>query len=208
LIPTYGPGVFTPYIENQFYINKDGERFIKEDGRRDELARAILEQKDKQIYIISDANTVKDGVVKSGKNIDEKIGNGYAFKADTLEELAEQIGISYEKLQASVDEFNNSLRNGNDPFGRQLFDKEFGVGPFYAGLTGPMVHHTMGGIKINEKAQAVNKDGNIIAGLYAAGEVTGGIHGSNRLGGNAIADITVFGRVAGVNAAAEEAISK
>lgn len=199
LIPTYGKGVFTPYIENQFYINKEGNRFVHEDGRRDELSKAVLEQTDAQLYIISDANTVKDGMTTTGTNVDERVGNGYAWKADTLEELAEMINVPYENLQASVDQFNNSLRNGDDPFGRTVFDKEFGVGPFYAGLTGPMVHHTMGGIQVTTKCEVLDTEGKVIPGLFAAGEVTGGVHGSNRLGGNAIADIIVFGRIAGQN---------
>jgi len=201
MLPTYGKGVFTAYIENQFYINKEGKRFVKEDGRRDELSKAVLEQTDAQIYIISDANTVKDGVTVNGSKVDEQlVGNGYVFKADTLEDLAKQINVPYEDLKASVDQFNNSIKTGTDPFGRTVFDKEFGKAPFYAGLTNPMVHHTMGGVEINTNTQVLDKQGNVIPGLYAAGEVTGGIHGSNRLGGNAIAGITLFGRIAGQNA--------
>lgn len=202
MLPTYGKGVFTAYIENQFYINKDGKRFVKEDGRRDELSKAVLEQKDAQIFIISDANTVKDGMTVNGVDVDkDRVDNTNVWKADTLEDLAKQIGVPYEALQASVDEFNNSVKTNNDPYGRTVFDKEFGTAPFYAGLTNPMVHHTMGGVEINTSAQVLDKNGSPIPGLYAAGEVTGGIHGANRLGGNAIADITVFGRIAGQNAA-------
>ncbi len=201
MLPTYGKGVFTAYIENQLYINKEGKRFVKEDGRRDELSKAVLAQTDAQLYILSDANTVKDGMTVNGVNVDkDRVGNGYVFKADTLEDLAKQINVPYEALKASVDEFNNALKTGNDPHGRTVFDKEFGTAPFYAGLTNPMVHHTMGGVEINTSTQVLDKNGNVIPGLYAAGEVTGGIHGGNRLGGNAIADITVFGRIAGQNA--------
>lgn len=110
------------------------------------------------------------------------------------------IGVPYANLQASVDEFNNSIKTGNDPFGRTVFDKEFGVGPFYAGKTSPMVHHTMGGIEVTENCEVLDTNGNVIPGLFAAGEVTGGVHGANRLGGNAITDIIVFGRIAGIQA--------
>ena len=65
----------------------------------------------------------------------------------------------------------------------------------------PGVHHTMGGIKINDNAEVINTDGDVIPGLFAAGEVTGGVHGNNRLGGNAVADFTIFGRIAGQAAA-------
>lgn len=201
MLPTYGKGVFTAYIENQFYINKEGERFVKEDGRRDELSRAVLEQTDAQLYIISDANTVKEGVTVNGVKVDEMlVGNGFVFKADTLEDLAKQINVPYEALKASADQINEAIKSGNDPFGRTVFDQPFGKAPFYAGLTNPMVHHTMGGVHINNATQVLDKQGNVIPGLYAAGEVTGGVHGANRLGGNAIADITVFGRIAGQNA--------
>lgn len=204
LIPTYGKGVFTPYIENQMYVNFNGDRFVAEDERRDVLSKAALEQPEAQFYILSDANTVKDGVTSIGTDVDANlVGNGFVFKADTLEELAEMINVPYENLQASVDQFNKAVTEGNDPFGRSVFDQQFNAGPFYAGLTGPMVHHTMGGIEINENAQVLNTAGEVIPGLYAAGEVAGGIHGSNRLGGNAISDIVVFGRIAGQSAAAE-----
>ena len=73
--------------------------------------------------------------------------------------------------------------------------------PFYSIEVEPVLHHTMGGIKINSKAEVVNKSGNPVPGLYAAGEVTGGVHGGNRLGGNAVADIIVFGQIAGTSAA-------
>lgn len=201
LIPTYGKGVWTAYIENQFYINKEGNRFVKEDGRRDELSGAILKQTDSQIFIISDGDTVVDGVVPTNqRKVDENIDNEFVFKADTIEELAEQIGVPVENLIKSVESFNKSVTTGDDEFGRSVFDQEFGKAPFYAGLTSPMVHHTMGGIEINENTQVLNAEGNVIEGLYAAGEVTGGIHGANRLGGNAIADIITFGRIAGQKA--------
>ena len=85
-----------------------------------------------------------------------------------------------------------------DPvFGRTLFDRPIEVGPFYATPRAPSIHHTMGGLLINPQAQVMAQDGTAIEGLYAAGEVTGGIHGSNRLGGNATADVLTYGRIAG-----------
>ena len=85
-----------------------------------------------------------------------------------------------------------------------MFQHKIDTPPFYAGARVPTVHHTMGGVEINTKAQVLDKNGNVIPGLYAAGEVTGGIHGSNRLGGNAVADTVVFGRIAGESAAKAE----
>ncbi len=204
IIPTYGPGVFTAYIENQFYINKEGDRFVKEDGRRDELASAILEQTDGEIYIISDGNTVVDGKTSNGRDIDgDRVGNGYVYKADTLEELAEMIDVPAQSLLAAVEQHNAGVRGEGDPFGRAVYDQEFGVPPYYAGLTNPMVHHTMGGVDVNTDMEVLDTEGNVIDGLWAAGEVIGGLHGSNRLGGNAITDVTVFGRIAGQNIMAQ-----
>jgi succinate dehydrogenase/fumarate reductase flavoprotein subunit len=100
-----------------------------------------------------------------------------------------------------LNRFNKAVDEGTDEFGRTLFEDKIDSAPYYAGARVPTVHHTMGGIAINTEAQVLNAEGNIIENLYAAGEVTGGIHGSNRLGGNALADINVFGRIAGKNAA-------
>jgi succinate dehydrogenase/fumarate reductase flavoprotein subunit len=104
----------------------------------------------------------------------------------------------------AVEEFNKAVDAGNDPFGRTLFNQKIDTVPFYAAKRVPTVHHTMGGIQINMKSEVLNAEGNVILGLYAAGEVTGGIHGANRLGGNALADINTFDRIAGKNAALAE----
>ena len=102
-----------------------------------------------------------------------------------------------EIIDNSIDEFNEAVESGTDRFGRAVFDQKLDKGPFYALHGVAKVHHTMGGIEINGKTQAIGVDGNVVEGLYAAGEVTGGIHGANRLGGNAIADVVTFGRIAG-----------
>jgi len=104
-----------------------------------------------------------------------------------------------------VETFNKAVEKKiGDPFGRTLFAEKIDTAPFYAGARVPTVHHTMGGIGINKKAQVLDRKGNIIPGLFAAGEATGGIHGSNRLGGNAIPDTVVFGKIAGESAAKAE----
>ena len=124
----------------------------------------------------------------------------YGFvKADTLEELAEKINVPYENLKASLDTYNEHVKNGDsvDELGRELLTTALEGGPWYAYPRAPAAHHTMGGVKINTDAHVIGTSGDPIPGLYAAGEVTGGIHGGNRLGGNAIVDFTVFGRIAG-----------
>jgi len=201
ILPTWG-GTITTYIENQIYVNQNGERFVKEDGRRDELSSAILEQPGSYCYIVNDSKIVDEkGFTVVGKNVNEMVEKGQLLKGETVAELAEKIGCSPETLQVSIDEFNKAVEEGQDKYGRAVFDQKIDKGPFYAGKTSPAVHHTMGGISINTNAEALDKDGNVIEGLFAAGEVTGGIHGGNRLGGNAITDIAVFGRIAGTSAA-------
>ena len=106
-------------------------------------------------------------------------------------------------MAQTIQEYNEMVDSKKDPLGRSelMLSHKIVKAPFYAGPIGMCRHHTMGGAKINTKAQVIDRDGQVIPGLYAAGEITGGIHGSNRVGGNAIADIFTFGRIAGENAA-------
>ncbi|MDU7537539.1 MAG: FAD-binding protein, partial [Peptostreptococcaceae bacterium] len=127
---------------------------------------------------------------------------GLIHKAETIEEAAEFFNVPVDALKATIERVNTFAANGKD----EDFNHRAGLvamteGPFYIQKAVPSIHHTMGGIVIDVDTHVIDVNGNVIPGLYAAGEVTGGIHGSNRLGGNAIADITVFGRTAGVNAA-------
>jgi len=191
-------------VENRIFVNKDGNRFVDEGGRRDDMTRALLEQEDQMMWVIVDKHTYPTGDTKNNfdETIDYLVEQGIAYKADTLEELALKIGVNPENLVKSVETFNLAVEGKiKDPFGRTLFKDKIDTPPFYAGARVPTVHHTMGGIEINPKAQVLDVNGNVIPGLYAAGEVTGGIHGSNRLGGNAVLDTVVFGRIAGESAA-------
>ena len=105
-------------------------------------------------------------------------------------------------LAETVETYNSYVASGTDAdFGRASMARQLTQAPYYMVEVGPAVHHTMGGIKIDTEARVINMDGKAVPGLYAAGEVTGGVHGANRLGGNAMADITIFGRIAGKSAA-------
>lgn len=191
-------------VEERIYVNKLGKRFVAEDARRDVMTNALFEQKDAFMWVVMDSTACPQGEnTKNNFNetLSELLAQGRAFKGDTVEELAKKIGLDPIVLQETLDEYNKSVDTKNDKFGKKLFGNRIEKGPFYAGGRVPTVHHTMGGVQINEKTQVLDKDGKIISGLYAAGEVTGGIHGANRLGGNALADITVFGRIAGEEAA-------
>lgn len=201
---TGGTVNLTASIANSMYLNAEGDRFIAEDSRRDELSGAVLAQTGSMFWLLSDAHTAWDllgGYSITGQSIEELVKGGKLLEADTLEGLAEQMGVDAKKLQASVDQFNKAVTGEEaDPLGRKVFEHAFDKAPYYATVGKAMVHHTMGGVEINTNCEVLDTEGNVIPGFYAAGEVTGGIHGTNRLGGNAIADIVVFGQIAGQNA--------
>ncbi len=194
-------------VERRIFVNKNGDRFVNEGGRRDDMTKALFEQPDHMMWIVLDSHCYPTGEEKNNFNesINQLLAEGRAFKGETVEELAKAINVPAENLQKAIDDFNAHAKSKEaDAFGRTLYSDPIDKGPYYAAARVPTVHHTMGGVKINKEAQVINVSGEIIPGLYAAGEVTGGIHGKNRLGGNALADILVFGRIAGRNAAAEE----
>lgn len=192
---------------NRIFVNNAGDRFVNEGAARDVLAKAIFEQPKGEYWVV--VNKVRypsrDWVDANGATIRDMVALGAVVEAPTLDELAKKTGMNAEKLKASVADYNAVVEGkATDKFGFKADNKAdvtLTEGPWYACAKVPTVHHTMGGIKINTKAQVIGTDGKVIPGLYAAGEVTGGIHGSNRLGGNAIADVMVFGRTAGTNAA-------
>jgi urocanate reductase len=168
------------------------------------MTKASFEQKDTFMWVVLDKHSYPTGDIKNhfNESIDELVAQGRAYKADTIEGLAKQIGGDPANLAKSVADFNKSVETkSKDAFGRTLYADKIDTAPFYAGARVPTVHHTMGGVEINTNAQVIDKTGKIIPALYAAGETTGGIHGTNRLGGNALADINVFGKIAGKNAA-------
>lgn len=189
-------------VEDRFFVNKNGDRFVAEDARRDVMTNALYKQPDAYMWVIVDKHSYPSGDVKNNFNetIDQLVSEGRAFQADTIAELAAQIGVPAENLQKAVDSFNAGVDKKTDEFGRTLFTNKIDTAPYYAGARVPTVHHTMGGLKVTVNNEVLDTNGKVIAGLFAAGEVTGGTHGTNRLGGNALADIMVNGRIAGINA--------
>ena len=185
------------------FVNKEGKRFINEDNTRYAISMAELKQTDGQMWLIVDSSAIA-GDDTRGDLIDSLLADGHSYKADTLDELAEKIGVPADALKATVESYNAGMASGSDEFGKATSeDSTILQAPFYASLRTPTVHYTMGGIQIDTDAHVLDADGSIIPGLYAAGEVASGIHGNNRLGGNAYPDIITFGRIAGQNAAAE-----
>ncbi len=187
-------------------VNKEGKRFVEELGRRDVMSMAIKEQTGSVCYEIIDENGYVESKLEQNHKpeLDYLFENDLLVKADTLEEAAEKFDLNVDEVVASVERYNTYVEDGEDPeFNKRSLPSKLEKGPFYILKAAPAVHHTMGGLKINTNAEVVDTAGNVIEGLFAAGEVTGGIHGKNRLGSNALADIIVFGRTAGRNAAAK-----
>ena len=180
-------------------VNQEGVRFTNEMLTRDVVSAAELEQTGCYAYVIFDQN-LRDGL----KAIEKYVKAGITVQGDTIEELAEQIDIDPAVLAKTLEDWNKCVADQNDPeFGRTTaMDHDLSVAPYYAVKIAPGIHHTMGGLKIDTQAEVLDTDGDAIPGLFAAGEVTGGVHGGNRLGGNAVADIVVFGKIAGESACA------
>lgn len=195
----------TRLVGGALLVNKEGNRFVEELGTRREISMAIKDQTDYVGYLLWDetSNETTGTMASNPQEAESLFERGLMVKADTLEELAEHFDIDKDALLETVATFNENSAKEEDPeFNLRMLGWQVKDAPFYMMKVAPAVHHTMGGLKINTEAQVLNKDGEWIDGLYAAGEVTGGIHGSNRLGSVAMTDITVFGRIAGENAAA------
>lgn len=178
-------------------VNSEGKRFIDEVGTRDVVSAAEIAQPGSFAYLVIDQKMADDSNVIQGY-----IKQGFTVSGATYEELAAAMGVDGAALSATMNAWNESVAAGVDAeFGRTSFARALDAAPFYAIKVAPGVHHTMGGVKIDTAAQVIGTDGAAIPGLFACGEVTGGIHGANRLGGNAVADFVVFGRIAGASAA-------
>ena len=179
-------------------VNANGERFIDEVGTRDVVSAAEIAQPGSFSWLIVDQKMVDASSVIQGY-----ISRGLMLQGDSCEALANELGIPADAFAATMEKWNGYVAEKNDPdFGRTSFAAPLDTAPFYAVKVTAGIHHTMGGLKIDSQTHVLNKEGQIIPGLFAAGEVTGGVHGGNRLGGNAVADFVVFGRIAGQEAAA------
>lgn len=179
-------------------VNAEGLRFCDEVGTRDAVSAAELAQTNGNAWLIVDQKMVDASSVIAGY-----ITKGFTVQGDTYADLAKAMGVPEDVLPETMEKWNACVAAGKDEeFGRTSFANPLDSAPYYAIQIAPGVHHTMGGVKINTSTEVLGTDGNVIPGLFAAGEVTGGIHGANRLGGNAVADIVVFGKIAGEQAAA------
>ena len=194
-------------FDGAIMLNQEGKRFVEELQRRDVLSEAILKQTGGYCWVLwndkigSISNTVKEHPTE----YEAFTKQGIMATCDDLKCVADFTKIPFDSLKGTVNRVSSMTGKGNDKdFNHRSGLVDMTQGKYYVIKAVPSVHHTMGGVRINEKAQALTAEGKAIPGLWAAGEVTGVTHGTNRLGGNAYTDIIVFGRIAG-KAAAEAA---
>ncbi|MEG3111938.1 MULTISPECIES: flavocytochrome c [Pantoea] len=180
-------------------VSQAGQRFFNEMETRDKVSAEIIALPEKSAWIIFD-----EQVRQNNKAADEYIAKGFVNSAPTVQELAVKLNMDQNALKATLDRYNQFvIKQKDEDFNRTTALRHpLNEGPFYAIRIAPGVHHTMGGVTINPDTAVLDSQKQVINGAWAAGEVVGGIHGANRIGGNAVADIIIFGILAGRNAAA------
>ena len=191
-------------FDGAIMLNQEGKRFVEELQRRDVLSEAILNQTGRYCWVLwndkigSISNTVK----AHANEYEAFTKQGVMTTCDDLKCIADFTKIPFDQLRKTVKRVSDMAGKGNDKdFNHRAGLMDMQQGKYYVIKAVPSTHHTMGGVRINEKAEALTAEGKVIPGLWAAGEVTGVTHGTNRLGGNAYTDIIVFGRIAGEAAA-------
>lgn len=189
-------------VENYVMVNDEGKRFIREDERRDTIADAILEQTNDEMWLLVDSKNIADDRLEE---IADLVAKGHSFEAQTIEDLGKQIEVPADVLAETINGYNECVKAGVDTQiapGKELLGAEIANPAYYASKRIPTIHYTMGGLCITTDAQVCTEAGAPIPNLFACGEVTGGVQGGNRLGGNSFTDLIVFGRIAGASAVA------
>lgn len=192
-------------VERMIFVNRAGERFIAEDRPSSKLSAAVLAQPGGIAFPILDVNGYSAMRTLSRAMFDRALMRGDAFEANSIPELASLLQIPAEALVATVEAYNEAVETGHDPVGRKaaVLMHRIARRPFYGAKVTMCVNCTLGGIAITPRAEVLDRHGRVIPRLYAAGEVTGGVHGANYMGGNALSDVFTFGRIAGENAVQE-----
>lgn len=180
--------------EGAILVGADGKRFVNELDTRKNVTNAINQLPEKSAYLIFDT-----GIRSRVKAVEFYDHIGLVKHGDSIADLAQTLNMDADTLSSTVTTWNQAVAGQNDTdFGRNMgMDRDISAGPFFAIHIAPAIHYTMGGIKINAQTQVLKEDGTTLSGLFAAGEVAGGLHGNNRIGGNSIAETVVFGRQAG-----------
>ncbi|CAL1708059.1 unnamed protein product [Somion occarium] len=180
-------------------LDNEGKRFVDELQHRDYVTGKMWENGKFPIRLVLNGQASKEIEWHCkhyvGRGLMKRFANGY--------DLAKEIGISPEQLKKTFDDYNVVIRNKKDPFGKKFFQtEEWSMDDYFnVAIMTPVLHYTMGGLEIDAESRVVGKDGKPIPGLFAAGEVAGGVHGANRLGGSSLLGCVVFGRVSGDSAA-------
>ena len=192
-------------------INGFGERFCNELGTRAYVTDRMLQHdpyyksngkwkdgEDVQTFsLVLASSAAADGK----KHVDLYTHKGLLTKVEGLAALAKHTGLSKKTLEMTIRKYQSAALDGEDEFGKTSFRgvpaKDLSTETFYVGTVTPVLHYCMGGIKIDSEGHVLREDQTVIAGLRAAGEVTGGVHGNNRLGGNSLLECTVYGTIVG-----------
>jgi Succinate dehydrogenase/fumarate reductase, flavoprotein subunit len=179
--------------EGAILVNKSAKRFVNELDTRKNVTAAIDSLNENGAYLIFDQN-IRDRV----KAIEFYDKVGLVKTGKSLKKLAKNIGLDANTLKDTVKSWNKAVKNGDEEFYRTTgMTRNISQGPYYSIHIAPAVHYTMGGVAINSKTQVLDENNKVINGLFAAGEISGGLHGNNRIGGNSIAETVIFGRQAG-----------
>lgn len=193
---SYWGGRMLDYIGAEIYVDNEGRRFVDETTATSRIAEAIAKLPGRAMYVITDAKSVK------GVNVGAKISAGSVRRADSIAEMARAMNIPASDLERTIRDYNKHAKeNTPDEFGRKIYAQTIDKPPFYWGQERLMIHTTLGGLKVDRNARVRREDGSAIRGLYAAGEVAGGIWGGDRLGGTGLLQCLVMGREAGMAAA-------
>lgn len=194
---------FHSVVSRFIFVNTEGRRFIREDGPRDVLRDTVLAQPHQLAYSVLDDAGFRDYGILIQKEAVEALEAGEAWKAGSVRELAQKMGVPAPALAQTIAQYNRAVRTRRDPLGKSPRELRYTLShpPFWACYAGMTIHYTEGGLDIDERARCLDAAGKPIPGLYAAGTITGGVHGSNRLGANGLTDAVVFGRIAGKGAA-------
>lgn len=180
--------------EGAILVNADGQRFVNELNTRKIVSNAITALPEHSAYLIFD-----QGIRDRAKAIEFYDKVGLVVHGDTVEDLAEKLNMDPATLKQTVTTWNQAVESHDDAEFHRTTGMDRGITKpgFFAIHIAPAIHYTMGGIHVTPKTQVLDGNGDIIQGLFAAGEVAGGLHGNNRVGGNSIAETIVFGRQAG-----------
>ena len=186
--------------EGAVLVDGNGKRFVNELSTRRIVSGAITALKEKSAYLVFDSQ-----VKKRVKAVDFYQKQGLVVEAKTLEDLAKKLNVKENDLKQTLEKWNQAVEKKQDSeFGRKTgMERKLNQAPYYAIHIAPAIHYTMGGLHIDKQTHVLDKSGNVISGLFACGEVCGGLHGNNRIGGNSISETIIFGRQAGMQAAVE-----